>query len=55
MPPKKIKNKTYENQNEILDNPVVQQIKMVWNNKASPIARGCKSWVNIIDVIMIKG
>ena len=42
IPPKKIKNKIYENQNDTLIRPVEQQIKIVCNNKLRPIAKGCE-------------
>ena len=40
IPPKKIRNRMYENQNDKLDNPVVLQIKIVWKRSPRPIARG---------------
>ena len=55
IPPKKIKNKIYENQNDTLIRPVEQQIKIVCNNKLRPIAKGCEIWVNIIDTMSVSG
>lgn len=40
IPPKKIKNKIYENQNVLENNPVIKQIKNVWINNNIPIANG---------------
>ena len=55
IPPKKIKNKMYENQNDKLASPVVQQIKIVCNKSPSPIARGWDNRKNRIEVAIIKG
>lgn len=48
IPPKKIKNKIYENQNLSNIIPVIKQIKIVWINSMNPIANGCFNWENII-------
>jgi len=45
----------YENQNDKLDKPVVQQIKIVWNKRPNPIARGWDRRRNKIEVAIIKG
>ena len=55
IPPKKIKNRMYENQNDRLDSPVVLQIKIVWKRSPRPIASGWDSRVKIIDEIKISG
>lgn len=55
MPPKKIKNKIYENQKDWLINPAPKQIKQVWNNKVKPIDNGWIKRVNNKLVIIISG
>ena len=55
MPPKKIKNKIYENQNDRLERPVQQQIRIVWRSRLKPIASGWEIWVNKIAIIRVIG
>lgn len=40
IPPKKIKNKIYENQKDLEISPVIIAIKNVCTNNVKPIARG---------------
>lgn len=40
IPPKKIKNKEYENQKLILNDPVIKEIIKVWIIKINPIDKG---------------
>lgn len=47
IPPKKIKNKTYENQNLLAISPVIKQICNVWINSINPIAKGWFIWIKI--------
>ena len=55
IPPKKIRNRIYENQNDTLIRPVEQQIRIVCSSKLSPIANGWEIWVNKIDTINVRG
>ena len=47
IPPTKIKNKIYENQNLLVINPVIQQIVTVWINNIIPILNG---WLICIKI-----
>lgn len=40
IPPRKIKNRIQENQNDLEINPVIIAIKNVWTNNVKPMARG---------------
>lgn len=54
IPPIKIKNNTYENQNLFDRMPVNTQIKIVCINKSSPILKGWLICENIILLVIIK-
>lgn len=40
IPPKKMRNKVYENQKDLFIKPVIKQIKNVWISNVNPIAKG---------------
>ena len=53
----KIRNRTYENQNDWVEIPVIIEIMMVWISRISPMASGWFICVNEIlnrDLIVIK-
>lgn len=55
IPPKNTKNKMYENQNEKLYNPTLNEISTVWIKRVNPIASGWESCVNKNDKISRNG
>lgn len=52
IPPKKIKNNTYENQKVFEINPIIKEITRVWIIKTIPIAKGC--FIIIKEILTIK-
>lgn len=54
IPPTKIKNRIYENQNLFVAIPVIMHVNKVWTNKINPIVIGWLVWIIKIEFIIIK-